>query len=250
MCRPTLSLLLLALPSGLAAQEPSPVGRVLVQLRTAAEANAHNAKKTGDPLAELIIREAARFSQQERIPAKDFLIALGLGLDRSDTLRKHPLTRRTFQPFGADVDRERRLKALGEPTMRKRHDWLLHFSLSAALTAATNAETAQIIGLGKELQDALGPSGFSFADLAADEAGIAFARQLLAHPERLRDVAASFAVEDFLPPLGDLEENLSLDALTSKYGGPDGVAFRAAYRDIRRRVDDQPIFKMWMKKGS
>jgi len=230
---------LILVPAMVVAGEPESkdrVARVLGHLRKIANADT----KTGDALGDHYVRETAGYCAREKIPVKDFLIALGIGLDPSDTLRKHPLTRGTFKTYAATDPIK-----VGDPTMRKRADWLLHFALSASLTAATNPETAELIGLGKELQDALGPSGFSFTDLAADEAGIAFARQLLARPDRLEDVASSFTGEAFLPPIADLDEGLSLNALTAKYGDPAGDTFRATCQAIRKRINDQAIYKTW-----
>ena len=51
----------------------------------------------------------------------------------------------------------------------------MRFAISAALTAHSGAERAKQVGVAKEFLDALGSSGFSFADLAADYAGIASA---------------------------------------------------------------------------
>ena len=76
-------------------------------------------------------------------------------------------------------ERTIRLAVLGEPTMRGRRDLAQHFFVSAHLTASTGAEAAQAAGLAKELVDAQRPSGFSFADLAADRAGARFARSVV-----------------------------------------------------------------------
>ncbi len=225
------------------------VPRVLLHLRKLADANADanvaatNGRKTADDLADHYLRELAVFCLKEQIPTREYLIALGIGLDSSDFLRRHPLTRGTFKSLDTNEERDRRRKVVGEPTVRKRTDWLLHFALSAALTAGTNADTAELLGIGKELQDALGPSGFSFGDLAADYAGIAFANHLLAKPERLTDVAKSFRGDAFLPAIGDLQEGLSLKDLSRKYGDPGSDQFRAACRSVRERIDGQAVYK-------
>jgi hypothetical protein len=236
----------LALNAGGASPDANRVSRVLVRLGSTAEANARaKARKTGDALADLYVRDLAGFCIKEKVPVNEFLLALGGGLDSSDFLRRHPLTRGTFKSFGSDEERDRRKVVIGAPTLRNRPDWLLHFALSAALTAATTADTAELLGIAKEMQDALGDSGFSFADLAADDAGIAFASHLLAQPRRLAEVAESFRGESFLPALGDLEEGLSMKALTKKYGEPGGEQFRAACRTIRLRMNEQAVYKTW-----
>lgn len=213
------------------------VVRVVTHLEKLAERD--RGQIAGDALNDFYIRSMAQFCVKEKIPAKDFLVALGIGLDPSDTLRKHPLTREAYKPLhGPKI-----AKDLGQPTMRKRADWLLHFALSASLTAQINPETAESIGLSKEVADAFGPSGFSFTDLAADEAGIEFARQLLKHPQRLASVADSFRTDAYLPPIADLDEGLSIAAFTKKYGSVESDAFRTVHREIRRRVSGQPAYR-------
>jgi hypothetical protein len=246
-------LLVAAAPLGLIADEPAPkspnaerVRRAVASIGRSAEANVRRLpRESGDALADRYIRDLADFCIKEKVPVDEYLMALGVGLDASDFLRRHPLSRGIFKDLDSDAERERRAPLLGQPTLRKRPDWLLHFALSAALTAATSPDAAELLGIAKELQDALGPSGFSFADLAADNAGIAFARHLLAHPERLTDVAKTFRGEDFLPAIGDLEEGLSMKSLKEKYGEPSNDQFRATCRAIRERMHAQAIYKNW-----
>ena len=111
------------------------------------------------------------------------------------------------------------------------------------MTASSGPEATELLGIAKELQDALGPSGFSFADLGADYAGIALAKHLLARPDRLADIAKGFRAEDYLPSLGDLEEGIPLQALSQKYGDPGSETFRAACRSVRDRIDGQGVYK-------
>ena len=74
------------------------VQRVLLHLRKTAETNAAGPKKSADDLSDLYIRELAGFCVKEKIPTKEFLISLGVGLDAGDFLRRHPLTRGAFKP--------------------------------------------------------------------------------------------------------------------------------------------------------
>ena len=69
--------------------------------------------------------------------------------------------------------------------------------MSAALTVAAGPQAAESAGILKEMLDSRGGSGFSFADLSADFAGIAFARRLLDKPERLADVEKNFRIGDY-----------------------------------------------------
>lgn len=74
---------------------------------------------------------------------------------------------------------------LGEPVLRQtraekiylqgRHDLSKHLVISAAITSLADSKLAALIGLDKEVEDSVDGSGFSFADLAADYAGIRLA---------------------------------------------------------------------------
>lgn len=59
--------------------------------------------------------------------------------------------------------------------LQGRHDLSKHLVISAAITSLADSKLAALIGLDKEVDDSAGGSGFSFADLAADYAGIRLA---------------------------------------------------------------------------
>jgi len=60
--------------------------------------------------------------------------------------------------------------------LNSRSDLAQHFVVSAAIAVKANTRIADAIGLYKEIDDSLGGTGFSFADLAADRAGVGFAK--------------------------------------------------------------------------
>jgi hypothetical protein len=194
----------------------------------------------GDDLADLCVRRAAAAAAEEGISPRGFLLGLGVALDSTDQLRNNPLTRPLVTRVESDQERRRRLQSLGKPTLRGRHDWLLHFAASAALAAHLGPEAAEGAGLAKELLDARGGSGFSFADLAADFAGVSLARRLLSadEPNRisLRELARRFRGADFFPRVDDLEEGLSWRRFTEKYGGPSDPRFVRQAEEIRHRL--------------
>lgn len=59
--------------------------------------------------------------------------------------------------------------------LQGRHDLSKHLVISAAITSLADSKLAELIGLDKEMVDSVDGSGFSFADLAADYAGIRLA---------------------------------------------------------------------------
>lgn len=247
-------LIYLCLPACLATADPParqefPVEEVRQVVAAVVEAAEENAKRprgrlSGDALGDHHVRRAARAALEKRLSVRALLLGLGVALDDSSLLRKNPMTRSYLAQVETDAERTRRLRSIGSPTLRKRHDWLLHFWISAAVTAHAGPETAERVGIAKELMDAQGGSGFSFGDLAADFAGVALARQMLRDEisgERLvRDLAESFRGEQFLPPVEDLEEGLKMEQFLEKYGGVKDPRFLRACDSLRARLDKAP----------
>lgn len=215
-------------------------------VRAARDNNRAAAPLRGDALADHLLRAAARSAG--RVPEKQraaaFLLAVGVGLDHSSLLRRAPVVGATWKAVETDTERADRLRVLGTPTLFGRHDLLQHFVVSAALTAARGAKAAEAAGILKELLDAQpGGSGFSFADLAADFAGIAFAERLLEEPARLKVLAEGGKLADFaLSPKG-LPEGLSAVEFEKRYGKAKDRRFIEACDALKRRLRERPGFK-------
>jgi hypothetical protein len=220
---------------------------VLAALVRAAEANRRKTIR-GDALTEYYVQSAAEAAQQ--VPADQqvaaFLLALAVSLDDSTLLRDHPLTAELWRQIETPPERQRRLAALGEPTMRARRDWTQHFFISAALTTLAGPTMAETAGLFKEMQDAKpGGSGFSFGDLGADFAGIAFAQRLIAAKSSfLPHLQKNFRVDDYLPSLADLPEGLSQKAFAAQFGSITDPRFRAEKELILDRIRNLPPYRM------
>ena len=199
---------------------------------------------SGDALADFYVRRAAAAAVADKASSRAFLSALGVVLDHTNLLRSNPLMGRVLSQIEDDDERRRRLRVLGQPHLRGRSDWLLHFSIAAALTAQLGPESAEQLSIAKELWDAKGTSGFSFGDLAADYAGIEFALALLSDsetaPQRLRLLAEQFRGDDYLDKNADLEEGISLDRFTQKYGNARDPRFLEKTKAIRERVRKAP----------
>lgn len=144
--------------------------------------------------------------------------------------------------LGRDADLIRRASATrGNATLRGREDWARHYLVSAALTVLENPFFSDSTGLAKEVLDTInGGSGFSFADLAADKAGILFADAATRNEASARVMQArlqkGFEVEAFFPPVSDLPEGLSAERFQSQYGGVGGRGYRSTLREIDRRL--------------
>jgi hypothetical protein len=202
-------------------------------------------RRSGDELTVFYVRAAAaaarRLPEQEAAPA--FLLALGIALDDSSLLRTNLMTRGLWHKVEPDDARRQRLAVLGEPALHGRHDLAQHFSVSAALTAATSPQAAESAGILKEILDSRGGSGFSFADLSADFAGIAFARHLLAHPERLADIEKSFRIDDYTISPRGLPEGLTAAQFEKQYGSLKDERYLRVQEDIRKRIAALPGYR-------
>jgi len=199
---------------------------------------------TGDQLTEFYVKQAALAALQldpEQLE-QVFLLSLGVFLDDSGTLLKVP----TISAFVANVEnesqRDDRISILGSPTMYDRRDLARHFFMSAHLATTLGPEAALKLGLGKEMMDANGGTGFSFADLAANLAGIEFAKSVSAGKISLDDLSQRFEVADYLPPVDDLSEGLTIADLRARYGEISDRAFQTELAQIERRVLDLPSY--------
>lgn len=202
-------------------------------------------RRSGDDLTEYYVRAAAtaarRLPEKEAAPA--FLLALGIALDESSLLRDNFLTRSLWRRVESSEARKQRLAVLGSPTLHGRHDLAQHFSVSAALTAVTGPTAAESAGVLKEVMDSRGGSGFSFADLSADFAGIALARRLLDKPGRLADIEKSFRIGDYaLSPRG-LPEGMQAADFAKKYGSLKDERYLRLQEGIRKRIGGLPGYR-------
>jgi hypothetical protein len=202
-------------------------------------------RRSGDELTVYYVRAGAaaarRLPEKEAVPA--FLLALGIALDDSPLLRSNLLTRALWRKVEPDDARKQRLAVLGSPTLHGRHDLAQHFSVSAALTAVAGAQAAESAGILKEMLDSRGGSGFSFADLSADFAGIAFARRLLHKPSRLAVIEKSFRIGEYAISPRGLPEGLTAAEFEKQYGSLKDERFQRLQTDIRKRIDALPGYR-------
>ncbi|MEQ8836501.1 MAG: hypothetical protein RID07_06815, partial [Lacipirellulaceae bacterium] len=193
---------------------------------------------SGDQLLELYVRQAALAAKRVRRERSQqaFLLALGIALDETDTLSILPVSGQLLSRVEDTQQKRRRRAAIGQPTMHERADLTKHFFVSAHLVTVVGSQAARSAGLAKELLDAQGGTGFSFADMAANRAGIVFAAAILSKRISLDEVARSFSVERFLPEIDDLSEGLAEKDFTEKFGGVNDPRFAAEMNRIERRI--------------
>jgi hypothetical protein len=223
--------------------------RVVVQAVTAKAkelAKREAARPKGDALTAEYVAAAA-VAAETLEPAhrgRGFLVGLGIALDDSTVLRGKPVVRKVCEAAETDEERKERIAALGLPTVRGRRDLCQHFAVSAALTELFGAAAAEFAGLSKELADANGGSGFSFADLAADLAGIELAAAVAKEPKRIAGYAkGGFSADDHVPDVKGFAEGLSAERFKKDYGGADDPRLKKAVDEVRAAVKGLPGYK-------
>lgn len=229
---------------------------VLQQIVAAARANAALAdaqgaspgqlrRRTGDELTGYYLAQAAQAAAglDKEVSHEAFLFAIAIGLDHSDALWNNPLAGKFCRQVETAQQRAARIGVLGQPAMHGRRDLLQHFVLSAFLTAAYGESVAEAAGVAKEILDAQGGSGFSFADLAADYAGIAFAKAVLKEQISLDTVASRFTTADYVPAITGLPEGLSWTAFLERFGSTSDERFRRLREEIRTAITRLPAYR-------
>ena len=127
-----------------------------------------------------------------------------------------------------------------------RIDLRLHFIYSAALKVISNSGLSFALGEFKELADSQGGSGFSFADLAADRAGIQFAEQALdsAGALRIQLMAKELTQETvFFPSISGLPEDMQ-QHLFEERGGIESSYYKKNLTIINDRIDNLALYKI------
>lgn len=129
----------------------------------------------------------------------------------------------------------------------RREDLVQHFVNSALIAATGGEDLAQTFGLGKEIDDSRGGSGFSFVDLLADKAGTRFGQSASASRAAAiavqRFASTTFTQDAWIPNPHGLSENMTEEVFKQRYGGVDGGAYRVVLGDIENRLAHLPSFQ-------
>jgi len=130
--------------------------------------------------------------------------------------------------------------------LANRNDLRLHFIFSVALKIISDSGISFAIGEFKELLDSQqGGSGFSFADLAADRAGIRFAEMALDENGALRaqQMASELRQEKaFFPSIVGLPEGIPQQVFDER-GGIEGDYYKQHLATINQRIDRLALYK-------
>jgi hypothetical protein len=129
--------------------------------------------------------------------------------------------------------------------LRGRNDLVMHFIISAAITAAGGGGLADNIGVFKEVDDSRGGSGFSFPDLLADRAGVSFAEVALGDKAVELQVYMSTRVSEagYMPGFTQLPEGLMELEFKSRYEDLDSATYALVNKEIEQRISQCTIHK-------
>ena len=92
-----------------------------------------------------------------------------------------------------------------------------------------------------------GGSGFSFDDLCAEFAGIAFAKLVQDNPKALAGLATSFRIADYFPDQKGLPTGLSQAAFAKQYVSVSDDRFRDMQATVWKRVMALPVYQSAFK---
>jgi hypothetical protein len=131
--------------------------------------------------------------------------------------------------------------------LNRRIDTAQHFMGSATLAMAGHGTLVDMIGLAKEMHDTHNGSGFSFIDLAADQAGALFGKTAIRSEEkaqRIQDMISRSSEESlFMPIIKDLPENLAPDEFAKRFKDIHSQEFQALKAMIQQRILACPLYK-------
>lgn len=191
------------------------------------------------PLSAVLQQAAARSSNASEAVAENraalLALAIRFGNDRFNTLANAI----------DDTTLKRCQQQIPDTTLAGRHDLALHFIYSAAIKIIADSQASFAVGELKEMADSLqGGSGFSFADLAADESGIRFA-EVATTPESARRLQKEISAAEgrFFPAIDALPEGIPRDQFERQYGGNSSAAYNRLLDEIRRRIANLPLYR-------
>lgn len=131
--------------------------------------------------------------------------------------------------------------------LRERQDLSQHFMTSAALAIQGSDTLSGMVGWYKEMSDANGGSGFSFADMAANRAGIRFAQLATANQDSARQVqrmaGAGLTEDDFMPAIDGLPEGMNQRTFATQFGSQNKIEYQTIMDHIDRRIDASRLFR-------
>jgi hypothetical protein len=131
--------------------------------------------------------------------------------------------------------------------LRGRQDLGQHFMTSAVLAIQGGDALSNLVGWYKEMSDSNGGSGFSFADLTANRAGIRFAKLATGSPAQAlalqRSGAAGLSEDDFMPSVAGLPKSLTKAQFSARYGDSHHPQYQRLITAIDQRIESSRLYR-------
>lgn len=128
-----------------------------------------------------------------------------------------------------------------------RHDLSKHLVISAAITSLADSRLAELIGLDKEMDDSVDGSGFSFADLAADYAGIRLAEEATASRADARRVqqilGKPHSVTLYMPDIKFLPAAMTETEFAQRYQHTESADYQQTLAQINLQLDQLALYR-------
>jgi hypothetical protein len=200
---------------------------------------------TGDTLTGAYVRAAAEAAVAKEGPemVSAFLIALGIALDDTGALFDDDMTATFVNPAETLEERKERIAVLGNPTLAGRRDLCRRFALGCATGELLPQATAENVAVARGLLELHKPVGLCVPAVAAEFAGITYARAAQNDPEMLRDAIQKFTAAEYLPPLTGLRNGLSAEKFAELYGKSTDERFVAVLTDVRTRLKAMRVYR-------
>lgn len=132
-------------------------------------------------------------------------------------------------------------------TLYGRTDLPKHFLVSAGLAVSAGSRLSNFIGMVKEVEDSGKGSGFSFADLAADRAGVRMGEAAAGSPAGALDFQQKMGEAgretDFMPDINGLPEGIRELEFRKRYNDLDSESYARVNAEIDRRIKDCNVYR-------
>ncbi len=131
--------------------------------------------------------------------------------------------------------------------LKGRNDLTKHYLVSAGISVSAGSAIANFIGLAKEVDDSDGGSGFSFADLAADKAGVSFGELAIASTNNAlllqKKMSGPLKESYFMPAIDRLPEGILKIEFKKKYKDLDSKTYALVNDEISSRIKKCRVYQ-------
>ena len=192
----------------------------------------------------IVLRPMAVFSQQQSKISNDPVLENTTLLQ---VLSLYAIRRGLKDLVHEDMQKQMEPPVAVDFTLYDRTDLPKHFLVSAGLAVSAGSRLSNFIGIAKEVDDSDKGSGFSFADLAADKAGVRMGilaagslETALIFQQRMVEIEQE---TDFMPRIDGLPEGIRKLEFQKRYRDLDSESYALVNGEIDRRINACPVFR-------